>query len=72
MSYDRHTTDDIIAEVISRSDDKATREVEGCMTTASIVSPTGRFMMPVERVAVPLLASSPLLGAFQRSVAAWC
>ena len=36
MSHERHSTDGIIADGESRSDDKGKRGVEGCMTTASI------------------------------------
>jgi hypothetical protein len=73
LSYDRHSTDDIIPDVVSRSDDKGKGGVEGCMTTASIASPTGRFLMPVERVMVPLFAHRRLCWApTERSVAAWC
>ena len=56
MSHERHTTDDVIADVVSRSDDKGKRGVEACASTASIASLTERFVMPVERVTVPLLA----------------
>ena len=44
MSQDRHTTDDIIADVISRGNDKGKREVEAYASTASIASLTGCFL----------------------------
>ena len=71
MSYDRHSTEGIIADGESRSDKKGKREVESSASTASIASPTGRFVMPVLRVAVFLLAHRRLCWApANRSVSA--
>ena len=55
MSYGRHSTDAFIADGESRSDEKGKWGVKVSASTASIASPTGRFVMPVERVTVPLL-----------------
>jgi len=55
-SHERHSTDGIIADVISRSADRGKRGVESCASTASIASLTEHFVMPVERVTVPLFA----------------
>ena len=63
MSYDRHSTDGIIADVVGRSDDEGKRGIEAYASTASIASLTGRFVMPIERVAVPLLAHCRLCWA---------
>ena len=71
MSHYCQSTDDIIGDGESRSDDKGKREVESSASTASIASLTGRFLMPIERVAVPLLAHYRLRWApAKRSVAA--
>jgi len=71
MSYDHHSTDEIIADGESRSDDNGKREVEASASTASIASPTGCFVMPIERVTVPLLAQRRLCWApAKRNVAA--
>ena len=73
MSYDRNSTDDIIADAVGRSDDKGKWGVEAYASTASIASPTGPFVMPVERVAAPLFAHRRLCWSpAKRSVTAWC
>jgi hypothetical protein len=71
MNHERHSADGILADGESRSDDKGERGVEAYASTAFIASPKGRFMMPVERVTVPLFVHCPLCWApSQRSVAA--
>src|SRR5262249_5100814 len=71
MSHERRSTEGIIADGESRSDDKGKRGVEASASTASIASLTGRFLMPIERVAVPRLAHRRLCWASaKRSVAA--
>jgi len=47
MSYDRPFTDDIIPDVVSRVDDESERGGEAYASTASIASPTGRFVCPL-------------------------
>jgi hypothetical protein len=63
MSYDRQFTDGILAAGESRIDDEDKRGIEAYASTAFIASPTGRFLMPVERVTVPLLAHRRLCWA---------
>src|SRR5215831_8119530 len=63
MSHERYATEGIIADGESRGDEKGKRGVEACASTASIASPTGRFVMPFERVTVPLLAHRRLSSA---------
>jgi hypothetical protein len=71
MSHERHSTDDIIADGESRSDDKGKREVESYVSTASLASAAGLFVMPIEWVAVPLFAHRRLCWApAKRSVVA--
>ena len=73
MSHERRTKEGIIANFSGMIDDKSKREVEASASTASIASLTGRFVMPVERVAVPLLAHCRFCWApAKRSVATWC
>jgi hypothetical protein len=36
MSYERHSTEGIIADAVGRGDDKGKWGVEGCMSTASV------------------------------------
>jgi len=71
MSYDRQSTEGIIAKVARKANDQGKREFEAYGSTASITSPTGRLVMPVERVAVPMLAHRRLCWApAKRSVVA--
>ena len=73
MSHERHSTEGIIADTVSSVDDEGKRRIEAYASTASIASLTGRFMIPVERVTVPLFAHRRLCWApAKRSVVVWC